>query len=192
MIKRLLLSASAIALSLIAYPSKAQAAIQFPESCRMGSCSLSTLDSKEALRSNEFGTLYLINTSGSLYPQTTYSETAGRDYELFVNYYGTDYVASSSQSYVFCSTTIPSVLFEADGEYVMKRLALFESPSSADRSDHQTYLATCHNLAGPDYFSFEVQTLLIREGYTTRYVSRNEQMNVPNILEIMELYPDSY
>ncbi len=192
MLKRLLLSVSVVTLSLIAYQSKAQAAIQFPESCRMGECSVGTLDSKEALRSNEFGTLYLINTSGSSYPQTTYPESAARDYELFVNYYGTDYVTGSSQSYVFCSTSIPSVLFEADGEYVMKRLALFEPPSNADRDSHEIYLATCHNLAGPDYFSFEVQTLLIREGYTTRYVSQDEQVNVPNILEMMELYPDSY
>lgn len=192
MLKRLLLSVSAIALSLTVLQSSAKAAIEFPESCRMGSCSQSRLDSKEALRSNELGTLYLISTSGSSYPQTSYSNSAARDYERFVNYYGSDYVTSSSQSYVFCSESIPSVLFESEGEYIMKRLALFESPSNATRGNHQTYLATCHNLAGPDYFSFAVQTLLIREGYTTRYVNRDEQLSVPNILEIMEMYPDSY
>jgi len=58
--------------------------------------------------------------------------------------------------------------------------------------DHQTYLATCHNLAGPDYFSFAVETLLIREGYTTQFIAATEQLNVPNVLEMMELYPESY
>lgn len=171
----------------ISLPSNA--AIQFPESCRMGSCWQTTLDSKEALRSNELGTLYVINETTNMYPHDSGGESAARDYRNFVNYYGADYVSNQRQEYVFCSIAIPSVLFESDGTKIANRLALFESPSSAMRPSHQTYLATCHNLAGPDYFSPSVQTLLIREGYSTQYVEEDDQFNVPNILEIMKLDP---
>lgn len=170
----------------------AKASIQFPESCRMGTCYKSTLESKEALRSNTFGTLYLVNETLNIYPQTFDDELAAQDYQRFVNFYGRDQVTEQRQEYVFCSPEIPSVLFESEGRYIMNRLALFQSPSSAVRSSHQTYLATCHNLAGPDYFSASVQNLLIREGYTTQYVGNGEQFSVPNILEIMELYPERY
>ncbi|KPQ32813.1 MAG: hypothetical protein HLUCCA11_20460 [Phormidesmis priestleyi Ana] len=191
MLKRVLLSVSAIALSFAAVQSSAKAAIEFPEGCRMGTCYTTTLESKEALRSNELGTLYLINMTTNLYPDNRI-EHRTEDRQRFVNYHGTDSVTQESQQYVFCSKVIPSVLFESDGKYIMKRLALFESPSNANRGDHQTYLATCHNLAGPDYFSFAVETLLIREGYTTQFIAATEQLNVPNVLEMMELYPESY
>ena len=193
MIRRILLSASVIALSLITCQTSAKASIEFPESCRMGSCRQATLESKEALRSNALGTLYLINQTIESYPQDNYnSELAEQDYQRFVNYYGTDFVVEQDQQYVFCSKSVPSVLFESEDRYYVWRLALFDSPSTASRSAHQTYLATCHNLAGPDYFSLSVQTMLIREGYTTRYVKQDNQFNVANPLEIMELYPESY
>lgn len=191
MLKRFLLSASAIALSLIAVQLSAKAAIEFPESCRMGTCYTTTLESKEALRSNELGTLHLINMTTNLYPDNRI-EHRTEDRQRFVNYHGTDSVTQESQQYVFCSKAIPSVLFESEGRYILNRLALFESPSNAQRDAHQTYLAACHNLAGPDYFAPSVQTLLIREGYTTQFIPQNEQINVPNILEMMELYPESY
>ena len=192
MLKRLLLSASAIALSFAAYQPSAKATIQFPEGCHTGTCYTTTLDSKEALRSNEYGTLYVVNETTNLYPDNRLPEMAAQDYQRFVNYHGSDYVTEQRQEYVFCSTTIPAVLFKIEGRYSMNRLALFQSPSNATRYSHQTYLATCHNLAGPDYFTPSVQNLLIREGYTTRYVDQDENFDVPNILEIMELYPDSY
>jgi hypothetical protein len=91
----------------------------------MGSCWQTTLDSKEALRSNEFGTLYVINETTNMYPHDSGSESAVRDYRNFVNYYGTDYITEQGQSYVFCSTSIPSVLYEVEGRYAVRRLALF-------------------------------------------------------------------
>lgn len=158
----------------------------------MSACWTTTLSSKEALRSNEYGTLYVVEETTDIYPQTWEEDLVAEDYKKFVNYYGTDYVTNEGQSYVFCSNRIPSTLFESEGEYTMKRLALFQSPSSADRDSYIKYLATCHNLAGPDYFSLSVQNLLIREGYTTSYVSHTNQSRVPNVLEVMKLYPDSY
>lgn len=189
---RLLLSASAIALSLIALQSSAKAAIKFPESCRMGSCHTTTLDSKEALRSNEYGTLYVVNETTNQYPDDSFSERAAQDYQMFVNYHGSDYITEQSQKYVFCSTQIPTVLSEYEGRYIANRLAVFTTPSGFSWSSHIMYLATCHNLAGPDYFAPSVQTLLIREGYTTQYIERDDQFDVPNILEVMELYPEKY
>lgn len=170
----------------------AKATIQLPESCRMGSCYQSTLESKEALRSNEFGTLYLVNVTTNGRPQTFEEELAAQDRRRFIDFHGSDRTVDRNQQYVFCSPSIPSTLFESEGEYVLNRLALFESPSNAVRFSHQLYLATCHNLAGPDYFSAAVQTRLIREGYTTGDMTFTEQNRVSNILEMMELYPDTY
>ena len=192
MLKRLLLSTSVTALFLTIFQTSAKATIQFPESCRMEACWITTLNSKEALRSNEYGTLYAVEETTNIYPRTSDLELAAQDYQRFVDYHGTDYVIQERQEYVFCSTKIPSVLFESEGMYTMKRLAVFTSPSNADRYAHQIYLATCHNLAGPDYFSLSVQNLLLREGYTTDYVNQIELLSVPNILEAMKLYPNSY
>lgn len=167
----------------------AEAVIQLPESCRMGSCSRTTIESKEALRSNSFGTLYLVDTSGIQYPapNDTDAELAAQDYERFVNFYGTDLVSGTSQTYVFCSKELPSVMFEAEGSYRVNRLAMFESPFGYNRNSYQEYLATCHNLAGPDYFSLDVSSLLLREGYTDRYVSQSRQFTTGNPLDVMRL-----
>lgn len=167
----------------------AEAVIQLPESCRMGSCLRTTVESKEALRSNSFGTLYLVNTSGIQYPAPNDADPglAAQDYERFVNFYGTDLVSDTSQTYVFCSKELPSVMFESEGSYRVDRLAIFESSFGSNRSSYQQYLATCHNLVGPDYFSLDVYSLLLREGYTDRYVSQSKQFATGNPLDVMRL-----
>lgn len=169
---------------------KAQAAIKMPERCRMGGCWTTTIDSKEALRTNDLGTLYLVNTSTEQYPaESADLDLAAQDYKRFVNFYGTDFVSETGQSYVFCSKYVPSVLFESDESYVVDRLAIFESPFGYNRGVYQTYLATCHNLAGPDYFSLDVYALLLRDGYTTDYLTQSEQFSVSSPIDMMQLYP---
>lgn len=170
---------------------KAYAAIQMPESCRMGGCWRTTINSKEAIRTNNLGTLYLVNKSTNQYPapNTSNPTLAAQDYERFVSFYGSDFVSSTSQSYVFCSKYTPSILFESEGSYIVHRLAIFESPFGYNRGSYQTYLATCHNLAGPDYFSLDVYALLLKEGYMTNYVPQSEQLSVLSPIDVMQLNP---
>ena len=84
---------------------------------------------------------------------------------------------------------MPSTLFVTDDkEYILNRLVLTgNSPSSAMWHSHVHYLAACHNIAGPDYFSTNVANLLIREGYNfgENFSGNDVQMRVGNILEIM-------
>ena len=156
----------------------------------MGSCWTTTIDSKEALRASNLGTLYLVNQTTNSYPPNPADPYyQDQDYERFVNFHGTNYVSNTSQSYVFCSKYIPSILFESEDSYIVHRLAIFESPFGYNRESYQTYLATCHNLAGPDYFSLNVYALLLREGYRTDYVTQSEQFSVTSPLEAMQLNP---
>ncbi len=172
---------------------KVQATIRLPESCRMGSCWTTTLDSKEALRTNNLGTLYLVTKTTNVYPPDPAGPNyQAQDYESFVNFHGTDYLSDTSQSYVFCSQYIPSVLFESEDSYRVDRLAIFEAPFGYNRGAYQSYLATCHNLAGPDYFSLDVYVLLLKQGYTTDYVTRSEQFSVVSPLEMMQLNPEEF
>ena len=190
---KLRLTLCLIVWSFLATAHRAQAAIQLPESCRMGSCWSTTIDSKEALRTNNLGTLYLVNKSTNSYPDNSADpEIAAQDYERFVDFYGTDFVSDTSQSYVFCSKFIPSVLYESDSGYRVDRLAIFESPFGYNRESYQTYLATCHNLAGPDYFSLDIYALLLREGYTTDYVVQSNQFSVSSPVDVMQLNPEIF
>ena len=134
--------------------------------------------------------LFLIKSSGQ-YPASNDSDPvlAARDYEHFVSFHGSDFVNSTSESYVFCSKYIPFVLFESEGSYIVHRLAIFESPFGYNRGSYQTYLATCHNLAGPDYFSLNVYALLLKESYMTNYVSQSEQLSVSSPIDAMQINP---
>jgi hypothetical protein len=157
----------------------------------MGTCWTTTIDHKEALRTSSLGTLYLVNQSTDTYPDDSGPpEVAAQEYRSFVDFYGTDFVSETSQSYVFCSRYIPSVLFEADDEHIVHRLAIFESPFGYNRGSYQTYLATCHNLVGPDYFSLNVYALLLKEGYITDYVAQSEQFSVSSPVDVMRLNLD--
>lgn len=175
--------------------SSVEAVIRLPESCRMGGCSRSTIESKEALRSNNLGTLYSVTSTIEQYPpdpQSSYYSSedqylADQDYERFVDFYGTDYISNTGQFYVFCSKAIPSVLFESEDTYYVNRLAIFESPYGYNRHAYQEYLATCHNLAGPDYFSLNVYSLLLEEGYTDEYIAQSNQFTTDNPLDVMRL-----
>ena len=186
---RLLLTLGLAVGSFLLSARSVQASIQMPERCRMSGCWRTTIDSKEALRTNELGTLYLVNQSTDQYPNSSDPKLAAQDYERFVDFHGSDFVSSTSQSYVFCSRYIPSVLFESDDSYRVDRLAIFESPFGYNYGSYQTYLATCHNLAGPDYFSLDVYTLLLKEGYTTDYVLESDQLSVSSPIEVMQLNP---
>ena len=160
----------------------AVASIELPEWCHTGVCSIETLESKELLRSNSLGNLYLATFSRVEYPVESFRQT-------FVNHHGSERVEESSQSYIFCSSLMPSTLFVTDDkEYILNRLVLTgNSPSSAMWHSHVHYLAACHNIAGPDYFSTNVANLLIREGYNfgENFSGNDVQMRVGNILEIM-------
>ena len=157
----------------------------------MGECSTETLESKELLRSNELGDLYIANFSITRYPAEDSAEYFRKQ---FVNYYGSELVEDSSQSYIFCSSSMPSTLFVTNGrEYILNRLVLTGNrPATSMWHSHVNYLATCHNIAGPDYFSNDVANVLIREGYSFGMLGRSidEQMRVSNILEIMN--PNAY
>ena len=187
------LSISILAFGFMLVPTVAAASIQLPESCRMGSCSRATVESKEALRTNNLGTLYSVTKIVEQYPpnpQSSYysqdmPELAQQDYKRFINYHGSDFVSETSQDYVFCSKELPSVMFDSDDGYRVNRLAIFESPFGYNRWAYQQYLATCHNLAGPDYFSLNVYSLLLREGYTDRYISQSNQFVIFDILDVM-------
>lgn len=175
----LLLSAA----GLLAIAPEVKANITLPEWCR-DSCSLETLESKELLRSNSVGDLYLATFSRIEYP--TQDDPVGYLRERFVAPYGSELVERSSESYVFCSSSMPSILYVTEErEHILNRLALTGNrPSNADWHSHVKYLATCHNIAGPDFFSTNVANVLIREGYDFDVRSGN-QMRVSNILEIM-------
>ena len=183
--------ASALA-ALSTWSLAASASIELPEWCRMGECSVETLESKELLRTNEQGELYLISLSAVRYPDAGVGDNSR---QRFVNYYGSELVEESSQSYVFCSSAMPSTLFITDDrEYILNRLVLTGNPpASYIWHSHIHYLATCHNVAGPDYFSPEVANILIREGYDFSGSSEREnQMRVSNILEIMNPQATGY
>lgn len=162
------------------------ASIELPEWCHMGECSVQTLESKELLRSNALGNLYLATFSTVQYPAP---DSADSFRQMFVDYHGSELVEGISESYIFCSKSIPSVLFVTDDkEYILNRLVLTGNrPASYMWHSHVNYLATCHNIAGPDYFSVNVANILIREGYSFGSPGRStdDQMQVSNILEIM-------
>lgn len=152
----------------------------------MGECSVQTLESKELLRSNALGELYLATFSTIQYPAPDAGDTFR---QMFVEYHGSELVESRSESYIFCSKSIPSVLFVTDDrEHILNRLVLTGNPpANYIWHSHVNYLATCHNIAGPDYFSTDVANMLIREGYSFGNSARttDDQMRVSNILEIM-------
>lgn len=178
-----------------------KASIEIPEAChRTGYCWTYTINSKEALSSNELGTLYLLDETISSYPPDpngSYyidnpASDATMDYEKFVRTHGTSFVSEPMQSYVFCSRNIPSVSFEEEIGYRVSRLALFETPYDLYRTLHQKYLAACHSLVGPDYFSSNVYSMLLKEGYTTDYVEQTESFFVDAPSEMMQLEPRSF
>jgi len=168
--------------SLYIFSLPAIASIELPERCHHGVCSTETLESKELLRSNNLGDLYLATFSSVSYPVESFRQT-------FVNHHGSERVEESFQSYIFCSSSMTSTLFVTDDkEYRLNRLVLTgNSPSTAVWHSHVHYLATCHNIAGPDYFSTNVANMLIREGYNfgDGFSGNDQQMRVGNILEIM-------
>lgn len=176
--------------TLLACTFSAAASIELPEWCHMGECSVQTLTNKELLRSNALGDLYLATFSTVAYP----APDSGPSFrQMFSDYHGSELAESSSESYILCSNSIPSVLFVTDDkEHILNRLVLTGSrPASYMWHSHVNYLATCHNLSGPDYFSTSVANILIREGYSfgSSVRSTDEQMRVSNILEIMN--PDA-
>ncbi len=183
---RQFLSAASALTALLIWSLPATARIELPESCHMGECSVGTLESKELLRSNELGDLYLANFSGVSYPAKDADDSFR---QRFVDYYGSERVEGSSQSYIFCSSSMPSTLFVTDErEYILNRLVLTGNPpANYIRNSHIEYLATCHNIAGPDFFSADVANMLIRGGYNFGQsgFTTDEQMRVSNILEIM-------
>lgn len=149
----------------------------------MGECSIQTLESKELLRSSDLGDLYLATFRTITYPAVdSFRQT-------FVDYHGSELVENSSESYIFCSKSMPSVLFITDDrEYILNRLVLTGNPPANYMwHSHVNYLATCHNIADSNYFSTDVANLLIREGYNFGNTERatDDQMRVSNILEIM-------
>ena len=176
--------------TLLACVSPATASIELPEWCHMGECSIQTLESKELLRSSGLGDLYLSTFSTVQYPAP---DSAASFRQRFVDYHGSELVEDSSESYIFCSKSMPSVLFVTDDkEHILNRLVLTGNrPASYMWHSHVNYLATCHNIAGPDYFSTDVANMLIQEGYSfgSSVRSVDEQMRVANILEIMN--PDA-
>jgi hypothetical protein len=172
--------------TLFSYALPAVASIELPKWCHMGECSIQTLESKEILRSNALGDLYLATFSMIRYPAPDSAESFQ---QMFVDHYGSELVESSSESYIFCSSSMPSVLFVTDEkENILNRLVLTGGqPASSMWHSHVNYLATCHNIAGPDYFSTNVANILIREGYSfgSAVANNDTQMRVSNILEIM-------
>jgi hypothetical protein len=183
-VRQLLFIGTLAALLTHALPSAAR--IELPEWCHMGECSVETLESKELLRSSSLGNLYLASFSVIRYPA---KDSAASFRQMFVDHNGSELVEDTSEKYIFCSSSMPSTLFITDDrEYILNRLVLTgNSPSNSMWHSHVNYLATCHNIAGPDYFSSDVANMLIREGYNFgNSVSGNDnQMRVGNILEIM-------
>lgn len=179
--------------ALLTYAIPATASIELPEWCHMGECSIQTLESKELLRSNSVGDLYLSTLSIVGYPDNRAGEASR---QRFVDYHGSALVESSSQVYILCSSSMPSTLFVSNGrEYFLNRLVLTGNPPSNSMwHSHVNYLATCHNIAGSDYFSTEIANMLIREGYDfgNYFAGNDRQIRVSNILEIMNPNVDEY
>ena len=187
---RRLLSSFGALLALSAWSLPSAASIELPERCHMGECWVTTLESKELLRSNELGDLYLATFSSVTYV----ARDSGEGFrQMFVNYHGSERVEGSSEGYIFCSSSMPSNLFVTqEKEYFLNRLAIAGTPPVGSYwMAHVQYLATCHNIAGPDFFSTSVANILIREGYNFGEYgfAVDQQMRVSNILEIMN--PDA-
>jgi hypothetical protein len=160
----------------------ASASIDLPAWCRGSECVESTLESKAFIRSGELGKLYEITIRSVRRPINEVSR------QRFIEYYGSEVSEEISKSYVLCSTRMPSVLFSSDEGYRLNRLVLTGyPPPNLFWHSHIHYLATCHNLAGPDYFSDNVTNLLLREGYSLgNNPYGNRQLGVREVSDILD------
>ena len=72
------LSIPILAFGFMLVPTVAAASIQLPESCRMGACSRATVESKEALRTNNLGTLYSVTKIVLLFTRAISSKSQSK------------------------------------------------------------------------------------------------------------------
>lgn len=163
-----------------------------PDYCHMDYCYQTTIDSKEYVDSNNNGTLYLLKKTIVTTPDTTYyPERIEINRRQFFDRYGSYSVSEQSESFVFCSPTRPTLLWKNDegpDRYSGAVLAILNEPYGSNYTGYQTYLAACHNLVGPDYFTFSTSAMLLREGYNTSYFSNYADIafTTDNIMSIMQ------
>ena len=171
--KQLSFSSLLSLLAVFSLPSGASAALTMPNYCHMDYCSQTTIDSKEYVNSNSNGTLYLLKETVVTTPDTTnYPERIEINRRQFFNHYGAYRVSEQSESFVFCSPTRPTLLWKNDegiDRYRGAVLAILNETYGYNYTSYQTYLAACHNLVGPDYFTSSTYAMLLREGYNNSY-----------------------
>ena len=179
-------------LAVFSLPSDASASLTMPNYCRMDYCFQITIDSKEYVDSNNNGTLYLLKETVVETPDTTnYPERIEINRRQFLNRYGSYRVSEQSESFVFCSPTQPTLLWKSDeglNRYNGSVLAILNEPYGYNYLSYQKYLAACHNLVGPDYFTLSTDAMLLREGYNTSYFGNYEDIGftTDNIRSIMQ------
>jgi hypothetical protein len=164
-----LLSASISTIFAFILSQSAQAEIILPGRCHMGYCWENQFLGKTLLRTgNDAGKLYSV-------------KLASRDWEM-----GTSPSSSYGKptvSYVYCSTTKPAYIFQADGTYFAHLLNPGGDWFGYNMSDYPIYWATCHNFVGPNFFSEEMTSRAIQLGYPLDLPS--EQIELDNVLEIL-------
>ncbi len=167
-------------LAVFSLPSGASAALTMPDYCHMDYCHQTTIDSKEYVDSNSGGTLYLLKETIVTTPDTTnYPERIDINRRQFFNHYGSYRISEQSESFVFCSSTRPTLLWKNDeglDRYRGSVLAILNDPYGYNYTGYQTYLAACHNLVGPEYFTFSTYAMLLREGYNNSYFGDYEDI----------------
>lgn len=156
-----------LASSLVALPAGAD--ILLPGRCHMGECWENRFISKELLRETSRGRLYAVELASRSWPM---------DSEPSENW------ERQRTDYVYCSTTRPAIVFNADGSYYAHLLNPGNFPFGYEMGDYPIYWATCHNFVGPEFFSEEMTARAIRLGYPLNL--EPNQIELTNVLEIME------
>ena len=179
--KQLSFSSLLSLLAVFSFPSGASAALTMPDYCHMDYCYQITIDSKEYVDTNSNGTLYLLKETTVRTPDTTnYPERIDINRRQFFNHYGSYQVTEHGESFVFCSPTRPTILQKSNGgfdRYSGSVLAILNEPYGYNYTTYQEYLAACHNLVGPDYFTLSTYAMLIREGYNNSSFGDYEDIN---------------
>ena len=157
-------------MGLVSKPSFAEGIL--PGRCHSGICFEQKIIEKALLKKNPEGTLYSVNLAIRTFPYG--SQPSGIFQEPKV-------------SYVYCSTSKPSIVFKSiNKKYVAHLLAPGGQSYGYNQSDYPVYWATCHNLFESNVFSSKVTAKAKQLGYFLDDL-KSEQIELNNFSEIISL-----